>query len=628
MIFRVFRGILFLCVLTLSYSLNAKDTITLEPGTPIFQKPLKKIIKVTSKKEKYRISGRITEKSNKFPLLKCLYFYKINIAETPHKTAYAAPDLVVKFGRHPVSGKRQATVDLRSRVNWTLLFSSIICGFCLFYFLYFHYFKGKYKPLLSTIVFCVFLFFLRWIILSFTHTYPIRIFCSPTDEHYYLQGAVDIINFNFSSPMKVSIGTPLYYLPFCLLYGQEDIFPVIMQISKFNGYILMPLISIMLFFIALKITRSYPKSIIYILIFSILPIFYHYFEGWDILLFKSGFGLPDFDGYRFYKQYISLGFNNLPDVPSTFIIISFVLYAFYGRKNIFYIILISALFAFSCLIRLNNILFAPSVALCFWFKFKTDYQEKPILLIKHIFISLICFLSIFSIQLYLNHLCNGSILNTGYGNNNTNAIFNTIFMNASIRSVIGCNYIFMVMGCCGIIFQTDARKRILLAFWSIPMIIFLCGTNAASVTPYRYLLAVLPFFIVAFFDLPVWTSLKKQEKILVLASIISSFILVSPSGMAPFSGSLPLDLSLAKNGKAITVILYLMTMAFNLIALFLIRKNRKAFVFLAFSLLLFFIGNQFLIFAIFIAIILWALVDVYKVIKPEFKTLFGRKTCC
>ena len=628
MIFRAFRGILFLCVLTLSYSLNAKDTITLEPGTPIFQKPLKKVIKVTRQKEKYKILGRVVEKSNKFPLLKCLYFYKINTAENPDKTAYAAPNLIVKFSKHPVSGRRQATVDLRSRVNWTLLFSSIICGFCLVYFLYFHYFKRQYKPLLSTIVFCVFLFFLRWIILSSTHTYPIRIFCSPTDEYYYFQGAVDIINFNFSSPMKVSIGTPIYYLPFCLLYGQEDIFPVIMQVSKFNGYILMPLITIMLFFIALKITRSYRKSIIYILIFSILPIFYHYFEGWDIFLFKSNFAVPAFDGYRFYKQYISLGFNNLPDVPSTFIIIASVLYAFYGRKNIFYIILISALFALSCLVRLNNILFAPSVALCFWFKFKTDYQEKPILLIKHIFISLICFFSIFSIQLYLNHICNGSILNTGYGNNDSNAIFSINFMITGIKPVIGCNYIFMVMGCCGIIFQTDARKRILFALWSIPMIVFLCGTRAASVTPYRYLLAVLPVLLVSFFGLPVWGGINKQERILVLASIILSFILVSPSGMSPFTGSLPLDLALAKNGKVITVILYCMTMVFNLIALFLIRKNRKAFVFLAFSLLLFFIGNQFLIIAIFIAIILWALVDVYKELKPEFKALLLRKTCC
>ena len=602
------------------YNLNADETITLKAKTPIFKSPLKRVIKVTRKKETFKVLGRFTEKSNKFPLVKCLYFYKIGCEQTPDKIAYAAPDLTVKMSKRLVNGRRRATIDLRSKINWTLMISCCICAFSFFFFLYFYCFKKTKKLSLSIIAFTIFLFFLRWIILSSTQTYPIRIFCSPTDENYYFQGALYILNLNFSTPMNVSVGTPLYYLPFCLLFGQENIYPVVMQISKFNGYILMPSITVMLFYISLKITRSYKKSIIFILLFSILPIFYHYFECWDLLLFKSSFGFVSFDGYRFYKQYISLGFNNLPDVPSTFIIATFILYALYGKKNIFYIILISILFAFSCLIRLNNILFAPVVAMIFWFKFQTDYQEKFSLLMKHVFISIICFFAIFSIQLYLNYSCYGSILQTGYGNNDPNAIFSIAFMKTGIKSVIGCNYIFMIMGCCGIIFQTDRRKRILFAIWSVPMMVFFCGTHAASVTPYRYFIAIFPVLFIAFFSLPIWQNLSKRGLIFVCSSIVLSFMLVSPSGMAPFTGNLPLDLLLVKDGKTIAIFLYCIAVLFNLASLFMIRRNRKVFVFLTFLLLLFFIGNQFLVFATFLAIFVWAVIDICRELQPALKT--------
>lgn len=599
--------------------LYSSETIKLKPQTPVFDRPMGRIVYVLNKEKEFVVEKEVLVKKEKFPFTRCISFYKIRLKPDADKAVYVAPVFKLKITDKIVNGRKQALIVKHNVINWTLTVSVIICLTVIFYFIYFHLIKKEFNIALSVLIFCVFLFFLRWVILASVQGYPISIFCCATDERLYFQGAKDIIDFNFTNLSKVSIGTPLYYVPFCLIFGQKDIYQVLMQISKFNGFILMPIITVMLFFIARKITGSYRKSIIYTLIFSILPLFYHNYECWQELLFKSRFSIPAAGGYRLYKQYLSLGFNNLPDMPSFFVLISLILYSVYGKKNYLYIIVISFLFSFACLIRLNNILMAPMVAFIFWFKFKDEYSNYKKIL-AHIAVALLTFIIVFSGQGVINYLNFGAIASTAYGS--VGKISNTAYMSTAVKAMIGSNYLFMVLGLAGLIFQINRKYRIILTLWAVPMILFFATTDCISVAPYRYLIAVFPGLLLAFFSSSVWGKMNRLELSAVIVSLVFTFVFAAPGGMAPFSGVLPFDLQLFEEGRSIAVFLYCAALLIDLLALFFVRKNKNVFLFLLFTLGIFFIGNSLLIIAVFIFIILRNLTDIFYELMPLFRHFY------
>ena len=601
-------------------NLYGSERINIKSQTPVFDRPMGSVVYVLKKNQEFVVEKKVLIKKEKFPFMRCILFYEIYLGPDARKTAYVTPSLMVKLTDKVVKGRKQALIVKRSFVNWNLIIPGIICLAAILYFIYFHLVKKKYNLVLSTSILCLFLFFLRWIILASVQGYPISIFCCATDEWAYFNGAKDLLNFNFSSLKQVSVGTPLYYIPFCLIFGQKDIYQVLIHISKFNGFILMPTITVMLFFSARKITGSYKKSIIYILIFSLLPLFYHNYECWQELLFKSRFSIPAAGGYRLYKQYLSLGFNNLPDMPSFLILISMILYYLHGKRNYLYIIIISFLFGLACLIRLNNILLAPMVAMLFYFKFKEQYSDYKKILI-HAGMAIFITLCVLGIQLVVNYLSLGGILACPYGQGED--ISSTTYITTAIKAMIGSNYIFVVLGLSGIIFQPNRKYRIIFTLWGVPVILFFATTKCISLSPYRYLIAVLPGLLLAFFALPVWEKMNRMELSAAIISLVFTLIFVTPSGMSPFYGSLPFDLQLFADGKNIAVIFYCIALLIDAIALFIIRKNRNALLFLIFTFAVFFTGNSFLIITIFALVMLRSLVDIWSEVYPLFKGYYA-----
>jgi hypothetical protein len=612
-------GVLVLYILFF-LDLFESDKVTVKSGTPLFEKPLGKVITVLNKEREFKVVSKELVTREKFPLMKCLYFYQIKLNDK--NTVFVAPELKVNMTENKKNGRRQATIVKRFQINWRLIFASSICVIAVFYFIYFHFIKKNYNLSLSISVFVIFLFFLRWVILASNQNYPVSIFCSATDESYYFQTAKDIIRLNFSTPWEVSIGLPLYYVPYCLFFGVDNIYNILIPMSYFNGFIIMPLITVLLFFVSKKITGSYKKSIIFALIFSIMPVFYHSFEAWDIFLFKSRFSLPDVDGYRFYKQYLSLGFNTLPDIPSALIIISMIFYALFGKESSLYVFVISFLFAFSCLIRLNNIFMAPLVAMLFWFKFKEEYFDLKVLL-SHFAIAVFTFWAVFSMQLVINYHHFGSIFKTAYNDVNEEgkpiAISAVYYMKNSIKAMIGNNYLVMVMGVCGLIFQKDRKKQIILSLWTIPMILFFSTTHVIVLSSYRYLIAVFPGLFIAFFALPVWEEIGFKKMSVVVIALTFTFLAVAPAGMFPFSGALPFDIQVDSYGKTLAICLYVVALLIDVLTLIVLRNNRKICFFLAFLFVLFFVGNAFLIMAMFVFVILKAFVNIYKELLPLVK---------
>ena len=618
----VFLLVTILFVLSFCWNLSASETVVVKSGTPLFAQPLKKVIYVQKKQREFSYKRKFLLKNEKFPLMKCVWFYEVFITPDFKRTAYVAPALEVKISDKLINGRKRALIDRRSEFNWNFAVPAIICLLTLIYFIYFHLIRKEYKTEVSLLVFCVFLFFLRCAMLASVQGYPISIFCIATDEHYYFKGAIDIVNNDIFNIKEVSVGTPLYYVPFYLLFGNHDIYSVLLPISKFNGFVLMPIVSIMLFFIAIKFTGSYRKSIIYVLLFSAMALFYHRYETWSDFLFKARFALPDVDGYRLYKQYLNSGFNNLPDVPSFFILALMVLYSLFGKKNIVSIIVVSCLFGLACLVRLNNIMLAPLVAMLFWFKYKNDFYDYK-KLVLYALVSIFSFLAVMSVQFVVNYMNYGAVLASPYGDPE-NPISNVGFICQAITTMIGCTYLFMVVGVAGLIFQTNRKNRIILVLWTIPMILFFSTTRCVSVAPNRYLIFVIPGLLLSFFALSLWQKANKIELTALIISLVFTFIFVSPAGMAPFSGVLPLDLQLFDAGKSIAVFLYVAALLIDVLALFFVRKNKSIFYFLLFTLAVFFIGSSFVIITVFVLIMLRTLVDIFYELLPSCKHFYAQ----
>ena len=257
--------------------------------------------------------------------------------------------------------------------------------------------------------------------LSILLLYSDNIMTSASDDPGYFKSAIDILNWNFKGPWSYTIGLGIWYMPFIIFLNAKTFYDIALPFAAFSGFIVMPATMIFIYFIIKKLAVSRTKAFVAVLFLALFPFFYHYIQDWNLRYFKSFFAFPPaLFNNCFYNIILIRGYNCMSDTPSNFLLMLSVLLILYLPARLRFVALISFIYGFACLVRVNNIFFGPLLAWLFW----TRFAEKNVninYLFKALGIALLTFIITFLPQLIVNHLQFGSFATSPYIMHNNEA---------------------------------------------------------------------------------------------------------------------------------------------------------------------------------------------------------------
>jgi hypothetical protein len=600
--------------------------VTLEKGTPVFARPdvtLTPLV-ATMRKMKAKVYGK--EQfflQNPVHLSLVFRFYKIQMA--PNKYAWVSPD--IKLVKNPKTGRLQNTVRKNNPLWRIILLGIIICGLIAVCFIYFcSLLKREGQPVLilkpwqKTFCGISFIVLLRWLFLLIIIIGGYNITLFSTDEPDFYHIAADMYQFGVSGLWKRSIGQAVFYLPFIAALKTASVYDIIIPYSWFSGFVMMPSTFVLFFYIVLKLTESRCKAFAATFLFAVVPLFFFHFERLDEGLIKSFFAFPaSFISFRYYKSLIWTGFNAMSDVSSMFLIMLGIMLALYMKPRLRLIALVAMVFAFACLVRINNIFFAPLIGWLFWFRFRDELCNVKFLGIALI-TALGCFVTVFLPQLLVNHFQFGSFMTFPYvAYEKTSDGFEWAMLSTNVPLLLKANWPFFVLGLLGVFSLKQAKQRITYVLWIVPEVIFFLGYVFSKDDTTRFIFPVYGALFAACVCSQVWDGLSRREMGSLIVMLALSILLVCPSDYT-WAIQYPWDLQQYSWGKgvasglnyAIPAIAALITLSFF--------RNRGLMLFSATFMMLYFSGAPWIFPPLFVAALAWAVCDWGKDIYLSFRT--------
>ena len=507
-------------------------TLYPDPGIPILASPEigGKVISFTEGNAEYEILAVQRYMFRQHPFGRYFDFNKVKLANGQAGWICAELRLVNQNGKK--------TIDRVPPDNFNYIAAAIICGLIMLvialYFIGDKFFPQqmpglglkKISAVEQTAGLLALLILTRYLQLLIMLACDSSLVTLSPDGNSYFNMARDIVNLNFNNPWDRSVGTCLVYIPFIWLYpAAKSFLDVAPQLSAFNGFVLMPLCFVLGFLIIRKICGSEFKAFFAVLLWIIIPFFYFNVQDFDKEIFGSVIGFPQFHFcWRLYSLHQAFNYNDLIDASSTFFVFLTIFLALSMPPRRQLVAVVSALFGIACLIRLNNIFFAPLLAFIFWYRLNSCWKTRPQIL-RYIAGSLICFLLAFGIQFVFNKLHVGSFLTFPYVlvGNGTEKGFVPALLPLHTRYLIGCNFLFFVLGVWGMIFCKDKYCRNFLILMAAPTAIYFCGHITTVTDPIRYILSIYLPFLAAFVCAAPWKELNRIQ-ISFLAAIFAASI--------------------------------------------------------------------------------------------------------
>jgi len=449
---------------------------------------------------------------------------------------------------------------------------------------------------------------LTGVFLGFSEAMEIR----PTDEIQYFAIAKAIGTLDLHGQWSYTAGFPLVMLPFTWLWKPESLFDMLESFSVFNSFCLSAGSLAVLFLIVKALSGSELKAFATAATLAALPFVYYPFEGWSGNCFRAFFAPPSFDAasYRAYYLFNWTGFNAYSDTASALLALLCVLICLRLRKGAVPAAAVSALFGFACMVRVNNVMFAPLIAYLLMKANKEDLKS-PKLAWKALGAALGGFLLGFGLQLAINAADFGSPFKFPYLLHPNAAAkgFLVSSLPFGINYLTQCNMLYMAAGLAGAAFIRDSFKRVVFVLWALPLTVFFCGYPVVEANPVRFLLPAYGALLGAFVCCDAWPPLTGWRGVAAVAIAAGNFALVIPPfqhlrdkfKLQPFG--LPLCDTTANVliGLAIAV-----PLASAITAVLAFRNDRKPLLFLFTLLALFCAGSGWLFFAGALALIVWA----------------------
>jgi hypothetical protein len=601
----------------------------IEIGTPIFERPADdaKCLSIITKQIEVEPLDEKISFFIKPPLSRYHKFYEIWIGGG--KTGWVCPELRVtsENGNLKLIPKY---VNSPLRKFLLILFASgllAIIGYWTYCII--HRRKMPPMPTVSTVGLSIaFIVLLRWLLLLVLIMGGYNIITAFTDELGYFQTAIGFIKGDFSGPWRYTIGLGFLYIPFILMLNATQFSDIAVQFAYFSGFILMPGCLVMTYVIVRKLTGSQYKGFFTALLWTVIPVFYNRLEFWDERIFKSFFALPDNRlCFRFYQNIISTGFNGMSDTASTFFILLGILLCIFLPVKIRSIALISFVYGFACLIRINNIFFSPLIAWLLWCRFKVHFLEWKYF-VRALSAAIIIFLGTFGLQLIINKMHFGHYFSFPYVlHGSANAGFRWICVSQGIQYLGGSNLAYWALGVAGIFFVSGRKLQITLILWAVPIILFFFGYPYAFCDSHRFIMSSYSAVLAAFVCADVWNITTSGEKVRLIAMLSMSLLLVCPSAYF-WDYQLPWNIQQWPWGIAVAHFFNYAVPAVALLITLSFHKNTRLMYFSFLFMILFFAGNPYIFAFVFVILLIWAMFlwisDIFSNFRKMLPTITAR----
>ena len=342
------------------------------------------------------------------------------------------------------------------------------------------------------------------------------IFLTESDAHGYFHAVRQMLDLDFQSPARYTIGVGLVYLPFMLITGAKSAFDLTQLLSTVSAVFVYPGALLLLYFTM----RHYLKSTIIPLlgILSWLAASHLFF-----IIESSPFGGIFSPGGIFHAEpgadYIyhiyALTLHSLSQISEPwsifFTALSLSCVRFF-RRPVLRGVLTGAVFGFACLVRINNIFFAPAILYLFLLE---DGEMRRSL--KHFsavsFAACAGFLAVFGIQLVQNALNFGNPLTFPYVLHAPELYRGFRFVNLprSAGFYFRCFAPLFGVLAAGVLTCRDAERRDFIILSAMPLIVFFCGITELGQN-YRFLYPVYTIAATAAFCSSGWDTLNRWER--------------------------------------------------------------------------------------------------------------------
>lgn len=430
------------------------------------------------------------------------------------------------------------------------------------------------------------------------------------DGNGYFKIAVDISKGALSGDgWLYTAGYPLLLAPLAALLQPAGVYSFYDAAALLNSMLLSPLIGGFLFAIVWRISGSAFKGACAVFLLTLMPYIHYPFEYWWRPECFRGLILPpcfDISSWQPMYTFLWTGHDIMSDTPAAFFVVLCVWLCLFLRPGLRSTALVSAVFGFACLIRMNDMLYAPLIA------FLLLHLNKEALssgagLFKTSLAAVLPFSAVFSLQLIENVLQYGSPFTTPYVVHQiASKGFSLSMLPKGPEYLLQTNLVFVCMGLAGTLFQADAFKRVLFSLWAFPAVIFFCGYSGVANSAIRFILPAYGALIGAFVCSDVWSLDRRRLLALAAAILLANFLLVAPpfKYLAADFTLQPLMIQSAWTRAVLTASVVAASLALTVFAF---RREMRLFMFVGVFLALYYAGAGMLLFAVMAALFVWAL---------------------
>lgn len=470
----------------------------LEPGTPVFAAPAhnQKIVAVAQAPVEVESLPEVFSIISKHPLARYFFFTPVRLPDG--RTGFADLDCRLQN----ING-RNTIVFTPYRPFWrAFLMALSALGLV---FLGYDWYRKKDA---AWVHHAGILALLRILLLLILIQRAGNIIATPVDEFGYYGNLESFLKGDFQKPWHFTVGLSILYAPFVWLCGARNVGDIVIPFSLFSSLFLAPGMLILGYFIGRKLTGSALKSFCAMVLWAVWPFFNHHFAGFGIKQFWSYLALPSchYD-FAHYVNLIGANYNAMSDTPSSFFVLGVMALVLYCRN--WYIAAPAAgiLYGFACMIRINNILFAP-VLLAMIFFFHRDWLTKRPFYLAGGMAFVIGFLPQFLANAYFF----GSPFRFSYTNYSDGAhtYLHWVFFRTTAAYYGAANHWCWILAGAGLWVMRDKRLRLLLTLWAVPVILFFTLYSHGTDDAIRFILTSYPALFLAATSCGIWEKLSRR----------------------------------------------------------------------------------------------------------------------
>ncbi|GEM_PF-798653 len=483
--------------------LAAAPRTTIPAFTPVFAEPdlEGKALLITNRPIEVEILNTELVLTQKHPLARYWHFSQVRLPDGA--TGYMEPQVSVEFNDagKPIMKFTFLTPWWRLLMIWAVGIGLIVTLVKLFY----HFTKRQILPERNLHCWLILLIMLiRQALLLALVQGAGNIIASPADDHAYFDNAVSLMHWDFSRPWLTTLGHSLFYIPFILFTGARTVGDIMVPFSYFSGLVLGPLSLAVGYLIAHRLTGNLRVPCIAMILWAILPFFYQYNPDFSASprIFVSGFQPMNFQfTLPHYETLIATGFNAMSDVSSTLLTLVSIYLALRLPSRMWSYAALAAVYAFACLIRINNVCFIPVLAFIVLYRFSGELFSSWRYFLTAGAIGCVAFLLVFAPQFAINCHFSDRLLGFGYITQPETVqvppLFSLAHFQMNAAYLAGSSHLIWVLGICGLWFMRDRARRTILSLWIFPVIAFFLLYLYSVADPVRFILTAFPAFFIA-----------------------------------------------------------------------------------------------------------------------------------